>query len=102
MKQKCEEIIINQYLKGNITDENKNRHLEGLAMLNQDGLKYVYNKLTNNSLQFFEETQMFFETWDQFSETEQKEVFSQAVSDNEVLKLFKEIEELEDELFKQH
>jgi replicative superfamily II helicase len=102
MKQKCEEIIIDRYLKGNITDKNKNRHLEGLAMLNQDGLKYVYNKLTNNSLQFFEETQMFFETWDQFSETEQKEVFSQAVSDNEVLKLFKEIEELEDELSKQH
>ncbi len=97
MKQKCEEIIIDQYLKGNITHEDKNRFLRMVTMLNQDRLKYVYDELTNNSLQFFKETQCFFKTWDQFSETEQKEVFSQITS-NELPKLLKELEELEDEL----
>jgi hypothetical protein len=98
MKQKCEEIIIDQYLKGNITDKEKTRHLKGLAMLNPEGLAYVYNELTNNISQFFKNTQRYFKTWDQLSETEQEEAFSQIVSDTEVLKLFKEIEELEDEL----
>jgi len=98
MKAKCEEIIIDQYLKGNITDKEKNRHLKGIAMLNPEGVAYVYNELTNNISQFFKNTQRHFKTWDQLSKTEQEEAFSQVVSDTEVLKLFKEIEELEDEL----
>ena len=36
MKQKCEEIIIDQYLKGNITNEFKNNILAGFKLIKED------------------------------------------------------------------
>lgn len=54
MKQKCEEIIIDQYLKGNITDKEKTRQLQGLWLLKEesDVLKSVYTELTKNPDKF--------------------------------------------------
>jgi hypothetical protein len=36
MKAKCEEIIIDQYLKGNITNEFKNNILSGFKLIKED------------------------------------------------------------------
>lgn len=97
MKQKCEEIIIDQYLKGNITDKEKTRHLRGVAMLTPKGVISIYNEMSHNTLQFFKNSAMFFEMWDQLSENNKEEVFSQITS-KELPKILKEIEELENEL----
>lgn len=97
MKQKCEEIIIDQYLKGNITDKEKTRHLRGIATLTPKALKYIYNNMTDNALEFFRDSGMFFEMWDQLSDNDHKEIFSQITS-KELPKLLKEIEEMENEL----
>jgi uncharacterized protein YehS (DUF1456 family) len=36
MKQKCEEIIIDQYLKGNISNEFKSKVLAGFKLIKED------------------------------------------------------------------
>lgn len=97
MKQKCEEIIIDQYLKGNITDKEKTRHLRGIAALTPKGLISIHNEMNHNTLQFFKNSTMFFEMWDQLAENDKKEVFSRITS-QELPELIKEIEELENEL----
>jgi hypothetical protein len=55
MKAKCEEIIIDQYLKGNITDEEKTRQLQVLWLLKEESeiVKSLYIGLTENPDKFF-------------------------------------------------
>lgn len=54
MKQKCEEIIIDQYLKGNITEKEKTKQLQGLWVLKEESevVKSVYTELTENPDKF--------------------------------------------------
>lgn len=53
MKQKCEEIIIDQYLKGNITNEFKNNILAGFKLIKEDNpvLKELLVELQNNPIE---------------------------------------------------
>lgn len=109
MKAKCEEIIINQYLKGNITDKEKTRQLQGLWILKEesDVLKSVYIGLTENPDKFltqFRENEtlinskvrQFADDFDlnHLSEDDQKIAFVKKV----LMPIF--MEELEDELSK--
>lgn len=106
MKQKCEEIIIDQYLKGNITDKQKTRHLGVIAILNKESeiFKVAYNKITKNPEEFFKTEQEQYEycnkQFQQFVddndlhhllESEQKSAFVKKV-------LIPIMEEIEDEL----
>jgi len=53
MKQKCEEIIIDQYLKGNITNEFKNNILAGFKLIKENNpvLKELLMELQNNPIE---------------------------------------------------
>lgn len=53
MKQKCEEIIIDQYLKGNITNEFKNNILVGFKLIKEDNpvLKELFVELQKNPIE---------------------------------------------------
>lgn len=107
MKQKCEEIIIDQYLKGNITDKEKTRQLQGLWLLKEesDVLKSVYTELTKNPDKFLAQhrenealinnkVKQFANDFDlnHLSEDDQKIAFVKKV----LIPMF--MEELEDEL----
>lgn len=50
MKQKCEEIIIEQYLKGNITDKEKINYLERINFVRPENklLEQTYQQLIKN------------------------------------------------------
>jgi hypothetical protein len=106
MKAKCEEMIIEQYLKGNITNKEKTRQLQGLWILKEesDVLKSVYTELTKNPDEFFTQCQenetlinnkvkQFADDFDlnHLSEDEQKIAFVKKV----LIPIF--MEELEDE-----
>ena len=128
MKQKCEEIIIDQYLKGNITDEEKSKQLWRLNLLKegQELLEIIYTELNQNPEEFFKLAQAMYKKYDEdlstfvsdcdlhhLSPTEQKLAFSKNVlcpafeknaELNELHGLLKNIikkveEETEDELF---
>lgn len=105
-KAKCEEIIIDQYLKGNITDKEKTRQLQGLWLLKEesDVLKSVYTELTKNPDEFItqlrenesyinSQVRQFADDFDlnHLSEDEQKIAFVKKV----LIPIF--MEELEDE-----
>jgi len=107
VKQKCEEIIIDQYLKGNITDKEKTRQLQGLWLLKEesDVLKSVYTELTKNPDKFLAQhrenealinnkVKQFANDFDlnHLSEDDQKIAFVKKV----LIPMF--MEELEDEL----
>jgi hypothetical protein len=53
MKQKCEEIIIDQYLKGNISNEFKNNILAGFKLIKENNpvLKELLMELQNNPIE---------------------------------------------------
>lgn len=107
MKQKCEEIIIDQYLKGNITDEEKTKQLQGLWLLKEESevVKSVYAELTKNPDKFLAQhrenealinskVKQFANDFDlnHLSEDDQKIAFVKKV----LIPMF--MEELEDEL----
>ena len=107
MKQKCEEIIIDQYLKGNITDKEKTKQLQALWLLKEesDVLKSVYTELTKNPDKFLAQhrenealinnkVKQFANDFDlnHLSEDDQKIAFVKKV----LIPMF--MEELEDEL----
>lgn len=107
MKQKCEEIIIDQYLKGNITDKEKTKQLQGLWLLKEESelLKSVYTELTKNPNKFLayhrenenfinSKVKQFANDFDlnHLSEDDQKIAFVKKV----LIPMF--MEELEDEL----
>ena len=56
-KAKCEEIIIDQYLKGNITKKEKTSQLQALWLLKEESelLKSVYMELTKNPEEFIKQ-----------------------------------------------
>ena len=107
MKQKCEEIIIDQYLKGNITDKEKTKQLQGLWLLKEESevVKSVYMQLTENPDKFLAQhrenetlinskVKQFVNDFDlnHLSEDDQKIAFVKKV----LIPMF--MEELEDEL----
>jgi hypothetical protein len=53
MKQKCEEIIIDQYLKGNISNEFKSKVLAGFKLIKEDNpvLKELLAELQKNPIE---------------------------------------------------
>ena len=53
MKAKCEEIIIDQYLKGNITNEFKNNILAGFKLIKENNpvLKELLTELQRNPIE---------------------------------------------------
>lgn len=53
MKAKCEEIVIDQYLKGNITNEFKNNILAGFKLIKEDNpaLKELLVELQTNPIE---------------------------------------------------
>jgi len=107
MKQKCEEIIIDQYLKGNITDKEKTRQLQALWLLKEESevVKSLYTGLTENPNKFLAQhrenetlinskVKQFVNDFDlnHLSEDDQKIAFVKKV----LIPMF--MEELEDEL----
>ena len=109
MKAKCEEIIIDQYLKGNITDEEKTRQLQVLWLLKEESeiVKSLYIGLTENPDKFLAQhrenatylnnkVKQFANDFDlkHLSEDDQKIAFVKKV----LIPVF--MEELEDELSK--
>ncbi|MGL5713995.1 MAG: hypothetical protein ACRCX2_13320 [Paraclostridium sp.] len=107
MKQKCEEIIIDQYLKGNITDKEKTRQLQALWLLKEESevVKSLYTELTENPDKFLAQhrenealinnkVKQFADDFDlnHLSEDDQKIAFVKKV----LIPMF--MEELEDEL----
>ena len=106
MKAKCEEIIIDQYLKGNITDQEKTKQLQGLVLLKEESelLKSVYTQLTEKPDEFITQlrenetyinniVKQFADDFDlhHLSEDDQKIAFAKKV----LIPVF--MEELEDE-----
>ena len=109
MKAKCEEIIIDQYLKGNITDKEKTRQLQVLWLLKEESklVKSLYTELTENPDKFFAQhrenealinnkVKQFVNDFDlnHLSEDDQKIAFVKKV----LMPMF--MEELEDDLSK--
>ncbi len=107
MKQKCEEIIIDQYLKGNITEKEKTKQLQALWLLKEESevVKSVYTELTENPDKFLAQhrenealinnkVKQFADDFDlnHLSEDDQKIAFVKKV----LIPMF--MEELEDEL----
>jgi len=56
-KARCEEIIIDQYLKGNITEKEKTSKLQALWLIKEESelFKSVYMELTKNPEEFIKQ-----------------------------------------------